>query len=140
MLQDDIGAAHGDIYPQLLEDGLVLGVPDAGYGAADIELLLSHLAGDQVILVVAGNGDEDIRPAGAYLVQGGRLAAVAVDADAAHLVVDYLAVAGFLLHDGHFVPLVEQGFGQVVAYPAAPDDYDIHIYPFSPPASLLVCR
>jgi hypothetical protein len=72
-------------------------------------LMLGNLAGNQVILVVAGDSDKHVRPAGAYLCQSSSFAAVTTEADAPQFIGDSLADTGILLQHKHLVSFIKQG-------------------------------
>ena len=58
------------------EERLVLGVVDAGDRARHVEVVLGHLADDEVVLVVAGHRGDDVGPVAAGLAEVLALAAV----------------------------------------------------------------
>ena len=82
--------ADGDVDFELAEDLLVLGIVDARDGAGDVEALLGDLAGDEVVFVVAGDGEQHVGARRAGLLEHGGLAAVALEHDVAQLVGDLL--------------------------------------------------
>ena len=56
--------------------------------------MLGHLAGDQVIVVIAGNGDKHIGPSRAGLSQCGYLTAITPHTNATQLVADKFGPLG----------------------------------------------
>ena len=73
---------------EVLEQRLVLGVVDPGDRPRDVEVVLGHLADDEVVLVVAGDRRHDVGPVAAGLAEVLALAAVVRDDDRADLVGD----------------------------------------------------
>ena len=106
-LEDDIGGVDRHIDAQLLEDDFVPGFADAGDGAGHVEAVLTHLAGHQVVLVLAGDGNQHIGAAGAALGLDGRFTGVAPETDAAQFFVDLIADCGILVDDQHLMPLAQ---------------------------------
>ena len=74
--QDHPGRADQLVHAEVPEERLVLGVVDAGDRPRDIEVVLGHLADDEVVLVVAGHGRDDIGPVRPGLAEVLALAAV----------------------------------------------------------------
>ena len=68
------------VHAEVPEELLVAGVVDARDRARHVEVVLGHLADDEVVLVVAGDRGDDRGPVGAGLGQVLALAAVAVAA------------------------------------------------------------
>jgi hypothetical protein len=97
---------HGDVdAPHLVEHPLVLRVVDAGDDARHAVLGLGEQRDDEVDLVVAGGGDDDVARLQLRLVEGGDLAGVgeqpggagdAVGVDRARLLVDEQEVVAVL--------------------------------------------
>ena len=75
------------------EQRLVLGVVDSGDRPRDIEVVLCHLADDEVVLVVTGDGRHDIGTVAAGFAEVLALAAVVGDHDRTDLVRDLRAPA-----------------------------------------------
>jgi len=67
---DDRGGTDSDVHAERLHDGFVLGVFHAGNGLGDAELLFGELAGDKIVVIVIGDGDEDVGAVGAGLMRG----------------------------------------------------------------------
>ena len=78
---------------EVAEQDLVLGVVDPGDRPRHVEVVLGHLADDEVVLVVAGDRGDDVGPVGAGLGEVLALAAVVRDDDRADLVGDLVARA-----------------------------------------------
>jgi hypothetical protein len=77
---EEAGGGHGDVdAPVVAEQPLVARVVDPGHDAADGELGLGEQRHDEVDLVVAGGGDDDVAALQAGLLQGGELTGVGVD-------------------------------------------------------------
>jgi hypothetical protein len=106
MLQDNIGATYRNINAQFLENGFILGVSHAGYGAGDVKLVLGHLAGHQIILVVTSDRNKHISPSGSYFGQSSRLTAITADANATQLIIYDFTEARILFHDNDFMALI----------------------------------
>ena len=73
VLKDDVGADHRDIDAELFEQGFVLGIDNAGYGTWHLEPVLCQLTGNQVILIIAGDGNEHAGTVGADVGQDSHL-------------------------------------------------------------------
>src|SRR3990172_9339668 len=116
VLQDEVRGAYGDVDAQLLEDGLVLGVVESGYGAGHVEHLLGHLADDEVVLVVPGDGNYHIRTGRPGLLQVLGLAGVPPYGYAPQLLGDLRALLGILLYYQHLMALGKELLGQVIAH------------------------
>ena len=107
------------VHAEVPEEVLVARVVDARDGARHVEVVLGHLADDEVVLVVAGDRGHDGGPVGAGLGEVRALAAVAVDDDGAQLVADALGGPGVLLHEHELVALGQELLGEVEADVAA---------------------
>ena len=70
------------VHAEVPEELLVARVVDARDGPRHVEVVLGHLADDQVVLVVAGDRGDDGGTVGARLLEVLALAAVAVEHDA----------------------------------------------------------
>src|SRR5690606_5635022 len=82
---------------------------------------------DEVVLVVTGDGDDDIgatRPSG---FQDRGLGAVPLHDDGTEALGVDLALDRVLLDQEDLVPLVDQGLCEVVADLPAPNDDDVHV-------------
>ena len=86
--QDHPGRADQLVDAEVPEERLVLGVVDAGDRPRHVEVVLGHLADDEVVLVVAGHGGHDVGAVAAGLAEVLALAAVVGDDDRADLVGD----------------------------------------------------
>ena len=86
--EDHPGGADDLVDAEVPEQPLVLGVVDAGDRPRHVEVVLGHLADDEVVLVVAGDGGHDVGAVGAGLGEVLALAAVVRDDDGADLVRD----------------------------------------------------
>src|SRR6188768_4257680 len=64
-VHDVVRLADGDIDAEHPKQLLILRVIDPGDGAPDLKLLLGDLADDEVVFILAGNGDDDISSPGA---------------------------------------------------------------------------
>ena len=91
--EDHPGRADQLVDAEVPEERLVLGVVDAGDRARHVEVVLGHLADDEVVLVVTGHRGHDVRPVAAGLAEVLALAAVVGDDDRADLVGDLPARA-----------------------------------------------
>jgi hypothetical protein len=69
--------------------------------------VFSHLAGNQIILVITGYGNEHVSSAGTYFIQGECLATVATNTDVAQFIVDDFTEAGILFHNGYFMTFAQ---------------------------------
>ncbi len=86
--EDHPGRADQLVDAEVPEERLVLGVVDPGDRPRDVEVVLGHLADDEVVLVVAGDRGDDVGPVAAGLAEVLALAAVVGDDDRADLVGD----------------------------------------------------
>ena len=68
--QDHPGRADELVDAEVAEERLVLGVVDPGDGPRHVEVVLGHLADDEVVLVVAGHRGHDVGPVAAGLARG----------------------------------------------------------------------
>ena len=91
-----------------------------------VEVVLGHLADDEVVLVVAGDRGHDVGPGAAGLAEVLALAAVVGDHDRADLVGDLVRPGAVLLHEDDLVAVLDELLGQVVADLPAADDEDEH--------------
>ena len=120
--QDHPRRADQLVDAEVLEQLLVLGVVDPGDGPRDVEVVLGHLADDEVVLVVAGHRRDDVRAVAAGLAEVLALAAVVRDHDRADLVGDLPRAVAVLFHEGHLVAGFDELLGEVVADLAPADD------------------
>ena len=97
--EDHPGRADQLVDAEVAEELLVLGVVDPGDGPWHVEVVLGHLADDEVVLVVAGHRRHDVRPVAAGLAEVLALAAVVGDDDRADLVGDLRRALAVLLHE-----------------------------------------
>jgi hypothetical protein len=88
---------------QVLEETLVLGVVDPGDRPRHVEVVLGHLADDEVVLVVAGDRGHDVGPIGPGLAEVLALAAVVRDDDRPDLLGDLRGAGPIALHQGDLV-------------------------------------
>jgi hypothetical protein len=86
--EDHPGGADDLVDAQVPEQLLVLGVVHPRDRPADREVVLGHLADDEVVLVVAGDCGDDVGPVAARLTEVLALAAVVSDDDRADLIGD----------------------------------------------------
>ena len=91
--EDHPGRADQLVDAEVPEERLVLRVVDPRDRPRDVEVVLGHLADDEVVLVVAGHRGDDVGPVAAGLAEVLALAAVVGDDDRADLVGDLLARA-----------------------------------------------
>ena len=91
--EDHPGRADQLVDAEVPEERLVLRVVDPGDRPRDVEVVLGHLADDEVVLVIAGHGGHDVGPVAAGLGEVLALAAVVGDDDRADLVGDLAAPA-----------------------------------------------
>ena len=115
------------VHAEVPEEDLVARVVDARDGARHVEVVLGHLADDEVVGVIAGHRGHDAGPVGARLGEVRALAAVTVDDHRAQLVADALRAARVLLHEHQLMALGQQLLGQVEADAAATDDDHEHV-------------
>ena len=74
--QDHPGRADQLVHAEMAEEGLVLRVVDPRDRPRHVEVVLGHLADDQVVLVVAGDRGHDVGPVATGLAEVLALAAV----------------------------------------------------------------
>ena len=86
--QDHPRRADQLVDAEMAEERLVLGVVDPGDRARHVEVVLGHLADDEVVLVVTGDRGDHIGPIAAGFAEVLALAAVVRDDDRADLVGD----------------------------------------------------
>ena len=86
--EDHPGRADELVDAEVAEQRLVLRVVDPGDRPRHVEVVLGHLADDEVVLVVAGDRGDDVGAVAAGLAEVLALAAVVGDDDRADLVGD----------------------------------------------------
>ena len=113
------------VHAEVPEELLVLRVVDARDGARHVEMVLRHLADDEVVLVVAGHRGDDGRAVGAGLGEVLALAAVALQRRSAELVGDLARPAlSFSMSTTSWPARAAPWSGS--SRPAAADDDDEH--------------
>ncbi len=115
----------GVLEPELHADVLVLGVLDA-HGDALEPQLLADQPGDDVVLIIVAQAQQQAARAGIGLAQDGGLAPVSLDVAAVEPfreLVDPLPVA---LDDDHLVATLEELSGGHHGERAGPHDHDSH--------------
>ena len=119
---EDLGAAHGDVHPELFQRLGVFRVVHPGCGAGHLELLFRQLAGDQVRLVLPGHGHQCRRAPAARRLQHLGRSSVAADHRQLQLV-GQTGTAALVPLDHHrrLAPL-QQRPGQMEAHLAAAHD------------------
>jgi hypothetical protein len=119
---------HRRVHPPLLvEEPFVLRVVHPSEDPGDAELLLGEQRGHQVVLVVTGGGDHDVRRPHVGLLQDARLASVAVhDPGVRRPVAELLRQVPALLHQRDVVPTLGQILGEVPTHRAAAGDDHPH--------------
>src|SRR4030042_1678491 len=86
IFKNNVGAAYRNINTELLEDSFVLWVANSGYSPGHIEFVSGNLAGNQVILVIPGYGNERISSPCAHFSQDTHLTAIAAETNAAKFI------------------------------------------------------
>ena len=114
------------VHAQVAEQLLVLGVVDARDGARHVEVMLGHLAHDEVVLVVTGHRGHDagtVCPASARCLpsQPSLLSTMLPSSSAI-----CRARPAILLEDHQLVTGLQQLLGEEVADLPASDDDDVH--------------
>ena len=116
------------IHPEVPEERLVARIVDARDRARTVEVVLGHLACDEVVLIIASDGGHDGGAVGTGLLKVRALATITIDHDGSEFVSDPARVLGVLLHEDHLVALGEQFLGQIEADATSPDDDDEHAH------------
>src|SRR5712671_2913008 len=124
--EDHSGRADQLVHPEVLEQLLVLRVVDPGDGPRDVEMMLCHLADDEVVLVVARHGGDDVSAVAAGLPEVLALAAIVGNDDGTDLVGDLTRPLKLLLHEHDLMAGLDELLGQVIADLAAADDQYEH--------------
>ena len=121
---DPQGGADRRRHAQQVEVDLVARVVDPGDHLLHAVALARELGDDEVVLVVAGHGHDDVGgPCHARQLQHVELGAVAVDDPVAELPLQHVRASGVLLHDHHLAIALHQGARHVGAdLPASHDD------------------
>src|SRR4051794_37765421 len=124
--QDQVGGADRGLDAEQLEVLEVPRVVDAGDDALDEVLLLGDLADEHVVLVVAGDRDDEVRALDARALEHPQLGRVAVLHRMLELLLDDEVAAPLALDERDLLALVDELARQVPADLAAADDEDIH--------------
>jgi hypothetical protein len=118
---------HDLVHAEVLEEALVLGVVDPGDRSRHVEVVLRHLADDEVVLVIARNRGDDVGPVGAGLGEVLALAAVMRDDDRTDLLGDLRGANPIALHQRDLVAGRYELAGQKVPDLAAANDDNEHV-------------
>src|SRR3954454_8086902 len=124
--QDQVGRGDRGLDPQQLEVLEVPWVVDARDDPSDEVLLLRHLADEDVVLVVARDGDDEVGALDARALEDPQLGGVAVLDRVLELFLDRQVAAAVVLDQRDLVPLADQLAGEVPADLAASGDDDVH--------------
>ena len=124
--RDVIGAGDGNIDAELFHDLGIFGIVDPGDGFGNMENLFCQLAGNQVVLVLAGDGNHRICLGG--IGAGQRLdgGAVRIDGGDVQLVREILTGLFVFFDDKRLVAMLDEGLAEIEADLAAADHNDIH--------------
>src|SRR3954452_2563126 len=127
--QDQVGGGYDGRDPQELEPLLVPWVVQTGDRLLDHVLLLDELADQHVVLVVAGDGDHQVRPRYARTLQDPQLRGVPVLDVVLELLLDRHVAIAVVLDQRHLMPLVQELTRQVP--PDLPGSDDQYVHPTS---------
>ena len=133
--QDQVGRRDGRLDAEQLEVLAVTRVVDARDDALDEVLLPRDLADEHVVLVVAGDRDDEVGALDAGALEHPQLGAVAVLGGVLELVLDRQVAIAALLDQRDLVALVEQLAREVQPDLAASDDDRVHQLALARPAS-----
>ena len=135
-LGDDVGRAHLDVHPPaLVEEPAVLGVVDPRDDLGGVVLELGEVGDDQVVLVVPGDREHQVRLLYAGILQHPRLAAVLVDdLDSREQSPSSRAHRSCVLVDHGRLVLLGEYLGEEGPDDASSDDY--HSSSYRPPLAL----
>src|SRR4051812_17204260 len=125
--QDQIGGRHGGLDAEQLEVLKVARVVAARDHALHAVLLAGDLADQNVVLVVAGHGDDQVGALDAGPLEHPQLRAVAVLRGVLELLLDGAEARPVVLDDRQLVALVDQLASQVPADLPGTDDDDVHL-------------
>ena len=124
--EDALGGAHRGRDAQQVEVLLIAGVVHAGHDVLHPEVLLGHLPDDDVVLIVAGDGDAHVGAGHAGGLQHEQLGAVAVAGHVLELGLQRGQARRAHLDDGHLVPQAQQRARHVGTGLATADDDRVH--------------
>src|SRR4051812_21342936 len=124
--KDHAGRADDLVDAEVAEQLLVLRVVHPRDRARHVEVVFRHLADDEIVLVVAGDGRDDVRPVRPRLAEVLALAAVVRDHDGPDLVRDLRRARGILLEEDDLVARLDELFGEVEADLSSADDEHEH--------------
>src|SRR4051812_4366206 len=124
--QDQVGGRDRGLDAQQLEPLQVARVVDAGDDALAEVLLARDLADQQVVLVVAGDGDDQVGALDPGALEDPQLGGVAVLDRVLELLLDRQVATTVVLDQRDLVALADQLAGEVPADLAASGDDDVH--------------
>ena len=124
--QDQVGGGDRRLDAEQLEVLEVARVVAARHHARHAVLLARHLRDQDVVLVVAGHGDDEVGALDAGALEHPQLRAVAVHGAVLELLLHDRVAVRVRLDHGHLVPLVDQLAGEVPADLPGSDDHHVH--------------
>ena len=126
----DVGRRHGCVHaPLLVEEPLVLGVVHAREHPRYAELLLREQRRHEVVLVVAGRGDDHVGGPHVRLLEDARFARVAVHhVGVGRPVLELLREVAPLLDERHVVAPLGQVLGEVPSHRTTTGHDDLHAW------------
>ena len=124
--QDRLGGAHRGRNAQQVEVLLVARVVHSCHHVLDPEVVAGHLPDDDVVLVVARDGDADIRAGHARGLEHEDLGAVPVPRDVLELALEGGEPRRAGLDDGHLVAHAQQRAAHVGPHLSPSDDDRVH--------------
>src|SRR5450759_4879801 len=105
-------------------------VVDPRDGLLDIEMLLCHLQGDEIVLVVGGDGDDRVSALDTRLRKELHLASISSHDDAPELSLQPVGPPRLSFDEGHLVSALEKIPRHVIADRATADNDHIHLVRF----------
>ena len=125
--QDQVGGRDGRLDTEHLEMRQVAGVVDARDDALHAVLLLGDLADQDVVLIVAGDGDHKVGALDARPLQNPQLTRIPILNRVLELLLDHPEAVVIGLDQRHLTVLGNQLAGQVPPHLARPGDDHIHV-------------
>ncbi len=118
--------AHRDVDAKALEQHLVLGIVDTGDRTGDVKLGFGHLADDKIVLVLAGDRDDDIGALRSGLAEHRGFRAIARQHDRPQSLAVHLDLVAVSLDQKNLVALDEERLGEVVPNLSATYNNNVH--------------